>query len=124
VCLACELIIGKLIRKNRTIQVMRFIVDLAGKCIKGMQMNWASYLVNELEQYCHEAQEKGYEFHFSWFLILVVFVTWEMSEGASFPEVDLSEPLAARFTILWYSSNMAEQWQSNTVFHTYYLQLT
>jgi hypothetical protein len=28
-----------------------------------------------------------------------------------------------KFTMLWYSINMGKQWQSNVVFHTYYLQL-
>jgi hypothetical protein len=87
-------------------------------------MNWASYLINQLEQDCREAQDQGYEFHFSWLLILVAFVTWEMLEGATFPEVESSEPLVARFTTLWYSSDMAKQWKSYVVFHTYYLQLT
>jgi hypothetical protein len=122
--LACQLIIGKLVRKNRPTQVMGFVVDLAGKCVEGMQMNWVSYLVNELEKDCREVQDQGYEFHFSWLLILIAFVTWEMPEGATFPEVEPSEPLAARFTTLWYTSDMAKQWKSNAVFHTYYLQLT
>jgi hypothetical protein len=123
VCLAFQLITGKLVRKNRPTQVMGFVVDLAGKCIEGMQMNWVSYLVNQLEQDCREAQDQGYEFHFSWLLILVAFVAWEMPEGVTFPDVEPSEPLAVRFTTLWYSSDMVKQWQSNAVFHTYYLQL-
>jgi hypothetical protein len=86
-----------------------------------MQMNWASYLVNQLEQDFHEAQDQGYEFHFSWLLILVAFFAWEMSEGATFPEVESSKPLATKFTTLWYSSDMEKQWQTNVVFHTYYL---
>jgi hypothetical protein len=124
VCLAFQLITGKLVRKNRPTQVTGFVVDLAGKCIEGVQMNWASYLVNELEKDCREAQDQGYEFHFSWLLILIAFFTWDMPEGATFPEVEPVEPLAARFTTLWYSSDMAKQWQSNVFFHTYYLQLT
>jgi hypothetical protein len=46
-----------------------------------------------------------------------------MPKGATFPEIEPSEPLAAKFTTLWYSSDMDKQWQSNTGFHTYYLQL-
>jgi hypothetical protein len=46
-------------------QIMGFVVDLIGKCVEGLQMNWASYLVNQLEKDCREAQDKGYEFHFS-----------------------------------------------------------
>jgi hypothetical protein len=39
------------------LQVTGFVVDLAGKWVEGMQTNWASYLVNQLEQDCHEAQD-------------------------------------------------------------------
>jgi hypothetical protein len=73
-----------------------------------MQMKWVSYLVNELEKEYHEAQYQGYEFHFSWILILIAFVTWEMPEGAAFLELEPSEPLIVRFTTLWYSSDMVK----------------
>jgi hypothetical protein len=123
VCLAFQLIIGKIVRKNKPMQVMGFIVDLAGKCIEGLQMNWASCLVNQLEEDCRKDQDQGYEFHFSWLLIIIAFIAWEMPEGATFPEIESSEPLAEKFTMLWYSSDMAKQWQSDIVFHTYYLHL-
>jgi hypothetical protein len=100
---------------------MGFVVDLARKCMEGIQMNWASYLINQLEKDCHEAQDQGYEFYFSWLLILIAFIAWEMLESATFPEIELSAPLATKFTTLWYSSDMDKQWQSNKVFHTYYL---
>jgi hypothetical protein len=37
--LACQLIAGKLVRKNRPTQVTDFVVDLPGKCVEGLQMN-------------------------------------------------------------------------------------
>jgi hypothetical protein len=37
--LTCQLIIGKLVRKNRPTQVSGFVFDLTGKCIEGLQMN-------------------------------------------------------------------------------------
>jgi hypothetical protein len=86
-------------------------------------MNWVKYLVNQLELDFREAQDQGYEFHFSWLLILIDFTAWEMLEGVTFPEIESFEPLAMKFTMLWYSSDMGKQWQSNTIFHTYYLQL-
>jgi hypothetical protein len=49
VCLACQLIAGKLVHKNQPTQVSGFVVDLAGKCAEGLQMNWSKYLVNQLE---------------------------------------------------------------------------
>jgi hypothetical protein len=106
VCLACQLIVGNIIRKNRPTQVVWFVIDLIGKCVEGMQMNWVRYFVNELEKECHEAHDQGYEFHFSWLLILITFVAWEMPEGDTFLEVEPSEPMAMRFTTLWYTSDM------------------
>jgi hypothetical protein len=58
-----QLIASKLLRKSHPTQVTGFMVDLAEKCVEGMQMNWVSYLVNELDKYFHEAQDLGYEFH-------------------------------------------------------------
>jgi hypothetical protein len=86
-------------------------------------MNWVKYLFNQLELDCREAQDQGYEFHFSQLLILISFVAWEMSEGATFSDIEPFEPLAVKFTTLWYSSDMKNQWKSNVFFHTYYLQL-
>jgi hypothetical protein len=102
-------------------QVTGFLVDLARKCVQGLQMNWVKYLVNQLELDCCEAQDQGYEFHFRWFLILIVFIAREMSEGVTFLDIEPLEQITANFTMLWYSSNMGKQWQSNTIFHTYYL---
>jgi hypothetical protein len=86
-------------------------------------MNWVKYLVNQLELDCREAQDQGYEFHFSWLLILITFIAWEMPEGATFPDIEPFEPLATKFSTLWYSSDMNKQWKSNVIFHTYYTQL-
>jgi hypothetical protein len=46
-----------------------------------------------------------------------------MPEGATFPDIEPFEPLAAKFSTLWYSNDMNKQWQSNVVFHMYYNQL-
>jgi hypothetical protein len=86
-------------------------------------MNWTSYLANELKKYCRKAQYLGYEFHFSWLIMLIEFVTWKMPEGATFPEIEPSELLAARFSTLWYTNNMSKQLKYNAVFHAYYQQL-
>jgi hypothetical protein len=104
--LACQLITGKLVRNNRPTQVTDFVVDLAGKCVGGLQMNWAKYLVNQLELDCREAQDQGYEFHFSRLLFLIAFASWEMPKGETFSDIDPFEPLATKFTTLWYSTDM------------------
>jgi hypothetical protein len=86
-------------------------------------MNWAQYLVNRLDLDYRGAQDQGYEFHFSWLLILIIFISWELPEGASFSEIKPFEPLATKFYMLWYSSDMKKQWQTNAIFHTYFNQL-
>jgi hypothetical protein len=78
VWLACQLIAGKLVRKNQPTQVFDFLVDLAGKCTQGLHMNYVKYLVNQLEIDYREAQDQGHEFHFRWLLILITFVAWKL----------------------------------------------
>jgi hypothetical protein len=46
-----------------------------------------------------------------------------MSKGATFLDIKPFEPLAAKFSTLWYSSDMNKKWNSNVLFHTYYNQL-
>jgi hypothetical protein len=72
-----------------------------------------------MEKDYRKAQEQGYEFHFGWILILITFVVWQMPKGATFPEVDPSELLVARFSTLWNMNDMVKKWQSNIVFHDY-----
>jgi hypothetical protein len=74
--------------------------------MEGLQMNLVNYLVIQLEFDCREARHQGYEFHFSWLLILIAFTAWEIPEGATFPNIEPFEPLAMKFTTLWYSSDM------------------
>ena len=116
-CLDCQLIEGNFIKENCPTQVIGFIVNLSRKCVEGMHMNWASYLVNALEKDCHEAQDQGYEFHFSCLLILISFFSCDKPKGATFLEVEPSEPSVARFTTLWYTSDMAKKWKLNAVLH-------
>ena len=42
----------------------------------GVQLNWLHYLLNELLADAEEAHEKGITFHYSWLLILILFVPW------------------------------------------------
>jgi hypothetical protein len=90
--------------------VTGFVFDLAGKCPEGLQMNWAKYLVNQLELDCREVQDQGYEFHFSRLLNMIAFMAWEMLEGVIFPNIDPFEPLDVNFSTLWYSNDMKKQW--------------
>jgi hypothetical protein len=46
VYLACQLVAGNIVRKTRPTQVTGFFVDLSEKCVEGLEMNRAKYLVN------------------------------------------------------------------------------
>jgi hypothetical protein len=48
-------------------------------------MNWDNYFVNELDKDFCESRDLGYEFHYSWLIILIAFVFWKMPEGDTFP---------------------------------------
>jgi hypothetical protein len=76
--------------------------------------------MSSLEKDCRKAWELGYEFHYSWLIILISFFTWKMPEGATFLEIEPTEPLAAQLSTLWYTNDMMKQWKSNVVFHGYY----
>jgi hypothetical protein len=86
-------------------------------------MNWAKYMVNQLDIDCRESQDQGHEFHSTYLLILISFFAWELPEGATFMDLDPFEPLATKFSTLWYSNKMSNQWKSNVIFHAYYNQL-
>jgi hypothetical protein len=86
-------------------------------------MNWVQYFVNQLELDCQESHDQEYEFHFSWLLILIAFIAWEMPEGVTFPDIEPFESLAVKFNTLWYSNDMNKKWHSNVMFHSYYNQL-
>lgn len=118
--LACQHLARKIVRKNHPTQLTGFVVELAGKCVESLQMNWANYLVNELEKDCRKVQDLGYDFNYNWLIILIAFVAWKMLEGATFLDIEPMEPLAAQFSTLWYTNDMTKQWQSNVVFHIYY----
>jgi hypothetical protein len=71
-------------------------------------MKWASYLVNEMEKDYREAQDQGYEFHFSWLLVLIAFVTYTIPKGAKFHEVEPTKTMAAWLSTFWYTNFMAK----------------
>jgi hypothetical protein len=99
------------------------MVELTGKCVEGLQMNWENYLINDLEKDSRKAQDLGYEFDYSWLIILIAFVAWQITEGATFSYIEPTESLTAQFSTLWYTNEMMKQWQSNAMFHIYYQQL-
>ena len=63
---------------------MIFVAEL---CAAYVQLNWSQYLINELLAYAEEEKEKGSAFHYSWILILILFVALE--EPTNYQGVDV-----------------------------------
>jgi hypothetical protein len=93
----------KLLRKCHKDEVSTAVIAATEKCMEGVQMNWATFLVNKFLQDCTEAQEKGTEFHYAWFLILIVLVGWKEPGYYQCMCTSGSSNLAVRYTNLWHS---------------------
>jgi hypothetical protein len=63
---AMQVLACKLLHKCRKDEVPTAVIAAVEKCIEGVQMNWATFLVNQFLQDCIEAQEKGTKFHYAW----------------------------------------------------------
>jgi hypothetical protein len=74
----------KLLRKCRKYQVPTGMIVAAEKCVEGVTMSWASFLLNQFLIDCMEAQDKGMEFHYSWLLLLITLAAWKEPEDAQF----------------------------------------
>jgi len=96
-----QILVGKVMQKCRTDQVLAPIVALAQQCVEGVQINWSDYLHEEFLASCHEVQEQRMTFHYSWILLWIVLVAWELPEESQLPSVmqDLSE--AMKYASLW-----------------------
>jgi hypothetical protein len=94
----------KLLCKCRKDEVPTAVISATEKCKEGVQMNWATFLVNQFLQDCTEAQEKGTEFHYAWFLILIVLVGWKEPVYYQCMHTSGRIPLAARYANLWHTT--------------------
>ena len=77
----------KLVRKMRLNQCTVGTITTFELCVAGVQMNWSHYLLNDLLADVESSQEKGTAFHYSWLLILILFVTW--LEPSNYQGVDI-----------------------------------
>jgi hypothetical protein len=62
------------LRECRKDQVSAGVIEAAEKCVEGVQMNWATFLLNHFLMDCKEAQYKGTKFHYALLLILIALV--------------------------------------------------
>jgi len=61
----------KLLRKCCRYEVLAAVIAIAEKCVEGIQMNWAMFLVNQFLIDYIDTQEKGTKFQCAWLIILI-----------------------------------------------------
>jgi hypothetical protein len=99
--------------------VLIVVIVAAKKCVEGVSMSWAPYLLNQFLINYSEAQDRGMEFHYPWLVIMIVFTAWEEPEDAQFLGLRSTPCLAAKYQNLWYTSNKRRQIDTNVEFFLY-----
>ena len=72
---------------------------------------------------CKSMEENDSSFHYSWFLILMVFVTWREPKYMQFLTVR-GECCRVHYMNLSTNTNLERECINNQVFYTYYQQLS
>lgn len=102
---AMQILARKVTRKCHTDEVLAPVVALASQCTEGVQFNWVDYLHGEFLANCREAQEHNKTFHYTWLLLSIALVAWEMPEDNQFPLVAPNLPEATKYASLWTTKN-------------------
>ena len=77
-------------------------------------MNWSHYVLNELLQDAKESQEKGNAFHYSWLLILILFVA--SAKPTNYQGVDIPVRCRGdRYQNLWFDKYIKGIQRDNNV---------
>lgn len=79
---ATQILVGKVIRKCHVDEVPTPVVMIVAQCTKGFQFNWADYLHGGFLANCCEEQELRKTFHYTWLLLSIVLVAWELLEDS------------------------------------------
>jgi hypothetical protein len=113
---ATQVLACKLLHKCQKDEVPAAVIAAVEKCIEGVQMNWATFLVNQFLQDCIEAQEKGTKFHYAWILILIVLVGWK--EPGYYQCMGTSDrgSMVAWYANLWNTPNKRRKQDNNVTF--------
>jgi hypothetical protein len=96
--LACNIL-----RKCIKYQVPTTVIAATERCVEGVQMNWEMFLLNQFLIDCEEAQYKGFEFHYSWLLILITLSSWREPDDSQFLGVKEKPFLVVWYQNLWYT---------------------
>jgi hypothetical protein len=79
-----KLMACKLLRKCHREEAPAGVIAVAAQCVKGMMFSWASYLLNQFLLDCHDAQDNGTKFHYSWLIILIALAGWQEPKFSTF----------------------------------------
>ena len=97
-----RILASKVVQGNRLVQCNSGVVAYAQKCVKGVQMNWSLFFLNQLLEDMLAAQV-GWSFSYSWFFILIVLFSWMELEDYQPMAVDAEKVCrGARYQNLWW----------------------
>lgn len=99
--IAIQILVGKVMQKFCVDEVLAPVITMAAQCMEGFQFNWVNYLCIEFLANYHEAQEQGKTFHYTWLLLSIVLVAWELPKDSQFPSSAPDLPKAVRYASLW-----------------------
>lgn len=105
--IAMQILTLKVMRKCLTDEVSAPVVSLAAQCMEGVQFNWVHYFCREFLANYREAWNDSKTFHYSWLLLSVMLVAWDLPEDSQFPPVEKDLPKAANFASLWATKDVA-----------------
>lgn len=88
VCVATQLLAGKVMRKCHRDKVLVLVVALVEQCTKEVQFNQVEFLCEEFLTNYKEAQEKGKTFDYVWLLFSILLVTGELPKDSQFPHIE------------------------------------
>ena len=109
----------KLLRKMRPNQSMTCTITAAEQWIVGDQMNYETYLLNELLFDATNVQDKVNPLNYSWLLILISFFAWE--ELPEYQGVDVLVPCrGAKYQNLWFNKENPQRQKDKNI--GFYLQ--
>jgi hypothetical protein len=77
-----QALVCTLLRMWRKGQVPTGVIVVVEKCVEGVLMSWAPFLLNHFLIDSVEAWDRGMEFHYSWLLIMIAFIAWNKPEYA------------------------------------------
>ena len=101
-----QILVGKVMWKCRTNEVLEPVIVLARKCVEGVQFIWLDYPHRAFMANSREAQEQSETFHYTWLLLLIVLVACELPEESQFPSIAPDLPEVVKYTSLCVTKDM------------------